>query len=323
MTLRGLVSALKVALWPLWRFRSLPRSEALSRVNAKINVSLCIALSLWSEYCGVDVDEIKRLRSYELVKLCLVWIRRLDALIDTPAGRRAYVSAPASVKANPVLQEVISEVVRWIICSDLPREKQRMLLSYLARLRHHVLFGPLREMLSAQLSGNQNLKELGPRIEQTSGMMYRSFAGILNRIHDVPAEIGDRVEQLFCTWMVAVQVADDLLDFPLDYHNDDVSFVTAALRSNPAEELHLHTFLSKGHKLTSQWIKRNAPESHSQVLALAQEYLARAQSIEPSSPVVQEILVSTKVALHLATDLSPVTSTLIAIMRIWNRWIAK
>ena len=323
MTLHELTTLLKVALRALWRFRSLPHSEALRRVNAKINVSLCIALSLWSDYCGVDVDEIKRLRSYELVKLWLVWIYRLDALIDTPAGRRAYVSDPASVKANPVLQEAISEVVRWIICSDLPRGKQRMLLSYLARLRHHVLSGALKEMLAAQLSGNQDLKELAPRIEQTSGMMYRSFAGILNLVHDVPADVGDRVEQIFSTWMVSVQVADDLWDFPPDYYNEDVNFVSAALRSNQAEELRLHTFLSEGNRLTNQWIKRNAPDSHSQVLALANEYLARVKSIDSSSPVVQTILLSTRAGLHLAAYLSPVTSSLIAIMGFWNRRIAK
>ena len=322
MTLHQFTTLIKVALLALWRFRNLPSSEALRRVKAKINVSLCIALSLWSEYCGVDVDEIKRLRSYELVKLWLVWIYRLDALIDTPTGRRAYVSAPASIKANLLLQEVISEIVCWIICSNLPREKQQVLLSYLSGLRRQLL-GAFREMLSAQLSGGQDLKELVPRIEQTSGMMYRSFAGILNRMHDVPADVGDRVEQIFSTWMVSVQVADDLWDFPLDYYSEDVNFVSAALRSNQAEELRLHTFLSEGNKLTNQWIRRNAPDSHSRVLALANEYLARVKTIDSSSPVVQTILLSTRAGLHLAAHLSPVTSSLIALMGFWNRRIAK
>jgi hypothetical protein len=323
MTLNEFITLLDLAVGSLRRFRILPDSEVLMRFHAKISVSLCIALSLWSDYCGIDINEIKRLRSYELVKLWLVWIRQLDALIDTPEGRQAYISSPTSTKANRVLRDITSEIVCWVFRSELPRDRQRMLLSYMTKLRHQVLFGALRDMLSAQLYSGQDLRILTQQIEQTSGMMYQSFAGILNRVHVVPPEVGDRIEQLFRFWMVAVQVADDLLDFPLDYKSGDVNFLTAALKSNPDEERRLDAFLSTGQKLTSQWIPRNAPKSHTQVLALGQEYLMRVQSFDSSSSGVERIVASTRAALYLATDLLPLTNALIWIMGIWNRLVAR
>lgn len=323
MTLNEFLALLTVAIRGLVRFRSLPDSDILMRFRAKTGLSLCISLSLWSDYCGVDADEIRRLRSYELVKLWLVWIRQLDALVDTPDGRQAYVYSPNAVKANQVLRDLTSEIVWWVKRSELSRDRQRTLLFYLAKVRHQVLFGALRDMLSNQISGGQDLRGLSPQIEQTSGWMYETFAGILNRVHDVHPEVGDRVEHIFCTWMVAVQVADDLLDFPLDLESGDVNFVTAALRSNPDEEERLEAFLSNGGKLTSNWVAQNAPKSHSEVLALAREYLIRVQSIDPSSPVVKRIVTSTRAALYLATDFLPVTNVLLGIMGFWNRWVAR
>src|SRR5688572_4359174 len=73
-------------------------SEKLAHMNADPNFSLYSTIVFWADYCGIEIIDVERKRSFEAVRMLIYYVRRFDDIVDTPSGIVDFVTQPNTVK---------------------------------------------------------------------------------------------------------------------------------------------------------------------------------------------------------------------------------
>lgn len=229
------------------------------------------------------------------------YIRRLDNLVDDPAGMGMLVNRSEALKSHSNLSPASGELTRWINNSQLPRSRKRRLVSLLDDFRHDVIFGALKDIVKRQTNGVQHPSQLIPQIEQISGRTAATLMRIFNIVHDVSSEEAARLEELFFQWAMAFQIIDDLIDVGSDWRNNVYNMVVAFLHENEYEQQRFIESEQKKIIRSPNWWARNAPETYSAILVLFDQYINSMSAIDANSKVVQDLRTMTCAGFQIAS----------------------
>ena len=277
-------------------------SPALYRLGIpRPGIHVNVAVYLWSNYCGIGFEEIQSLRSYEIMELFWQYVRRFDDFVDRSPGMEQFASNPLIIKTEPVLCRVIAELINWLNFSSISLRIRLNLVQIILYYRRQAMLQACANSIRMHLSNRQSYETIVPLIETNSGLAGQSLAMILSAVHEVPKEVGEKIGHIFWYWAMAIQVADDIMDFHDDYLQNVQNLVTLVIQRYPQEDAIAKAAIGCRQRLTGRWLERNAPTTYREIVELFEKYISQMIHVDPTNKITLEMEILTRSIFTLST----------------------
>jgi len=243
----------------------------------------------WADYCGVKNELIEDPDRSLIAELFFRYIVEIDRLIDKPKGKM-LLNEPSLIKSNATIDYLLQ-----MMCSSI--ENSPYLFSSVKRSLYHEIWHYRQDCLEIyQNVASQSSPDLDITLcvkEKTTGGLFRVWAFILANLYcgDPAHEIVRSSQIILSEACMAMQVFEDMLDFPEDYHASTLNIFHAILKKNPDELSEAEEYLagSKWQHLDFVWAEKNLPISFQTVYDLSYRYLKKAMEASLDTYLVGEL----------------------------------
>ena len=246
-------------------------------------------LDLWCAATRVSRSETMRRQSIHIVNLFVLYVKAVDAYLDSQAGRAEFLINPKCVFDDPPFRHDFDTLLSasQALC---PRSECRVAMDRTIRDFVSTATDACSEDIAANPAqdANARIQTLLVYREQTSGEMYRCFGRLLNLVHDVPPGRAALAEQLLARWAVAVQVLDDMLDATWDFPHEPNNIVWALLSAYPAEDEAMKHLVAEGKVFIPSQLRSHAPQAARHLDLVFDGYLAQIRALDVTDRAVRE-----------------------------------
>lgn len=241
----------------------------------------CLFFS-WTDICNIRDEVVQQPDRSFIAELFIRYIFEIDQLIDSAEAELS----PVVIKQNWQVKSALSRLIRLVRDRQiiaLPSSAQNEVFREIAGYRRQ----SLHVYQSSARSNSQNLVSVLREKDSTVGGLLRTWARILCILY------GNRQPIRFCeesqTVMghagMAVQVTDDIMDFPLDLRTDTNNIFHEILKEHP-EELNMAKryaaeYTSWNH-LDAIWAEQYLPLTFQRAVTLLQRYVSKIESSDPT-----------------------------------------
>jgi len=127
------------------------------------------------------------------------------------------------------------------------------------------------------------------------------MAVILSTVHQISDELSERIGNIFWYWAMALQVADDVMDFPDDYSQNVHNLVALVMQKYPEDNVAAQATLKAGRHLGGRWLELNAPTTYNEIVELFEKYISQMIAVDPTNNTIQEMEMVTRSIFVLST----------------------
>lgn len=253
--------------------------SCLTSIYPRANyITYYYVLFWWADYCGVKNELIEDPDRSLIAELFFRYIVEIDKLIDKPDGD-ILLKKPALIKSNPAVEHILKKMCKHIeISPHLSSSIKRSIYQEIWKYRQECL-----EI--CQHAAGQTDIGLDTALffkEKTTGGLFRVWAFILANLYcdDPFHEIVTSSQNILEEATMAMQVLEDMLDFPEDYKARTLNIFYEILKKHPGELIEAEAYLdgNKWHHLDFIWAEQNLPQSYGTIFKLSHGYLQKAMT---------------------------------------------
>jgi len=229
----------------------------------------------WADYCNVHTELLAKPDRSLIAELFFRYIVEIDRLIDTPEGS-TLLKMPSLIKANPTVDNLLKEIFNHVEDLNLPTSAKRKLFQEMWKYRHECL-------IVCRRAANRSSVDLEAvlRVKQkTSGGLFRVWVSLLSSLYcdGLPQKLVENSQKILSEASMAMQVFEDMLDFPEDYAAETLNIFHEILKRNPSELVAAKAHLKQiwWQHLDFTWAQQHLPVSYQAAIDLSNHYLQNA-----------------------------------------------
>lgn len=272
-----------------WKYRRNLRGISWSSLSMIYPRSLTLwyyyLLFWWAEYCGVLPELLERPDLSLIPELFIRYIAEIDAIIDRKGGKEYLLSHLPDIKirCENLLRELLARI--WGDQHALPVETRKKLSHKIWRFRQNSLVVSMRAQSLPKLSFDEMLAYK----DATAAELFRLWVELLCDLYQVNSRV-ENSKTIMAQVAMAIQVIDDILDSPLDYHNDVINIFNHLLKDNPAEYLTAQAYFERYPDGYMDWVWANKylPQTCRKAVDLLSVYLTGMASISTNPDITSE-----------------------------------
>jgi hypothetical protein len=243
----------------------------------------------WADYCGVKNELIEDPDRSLIAELFFKYIVEIDRIIDKPEGDK-FLKKPSLIKSALTVDRLLKKMCNHI-------EVSPHLISPVKRSLYHEIWKYRQECLEiCQHVANQTDICLDCTLffkEVTTGGLFRVWAYILANLYcdDPSHEMVISSQNILIEACMAMQIVEDLLDFPEDYNAGTLNIFHEILKVNPDELSEAEAYLdgSKWQHLDFIWAEQHLPVSFQTIFELSHRYLQKAMKVSSNPYLIGEL----------------------------------
>ena len=246
----------------------------------------------WARYIGVLEDLIHNPDKSLVAELFIRYIIEIDAVIDDPQ-QVSKVNNPDQLKKMTSANLILGELLSLVRSLGIPDANKRDIFKFIGTYRRDCLSICQRAVMrkSNSLSSIYNDKD------NTAGMLFHVWAKILCQLYlgGVSSDLARSSGEILQQAGMAIQVVDDMMDFPIDHSAKVPNLFYEMLKETPKELQKAFDYLGwiDWAHMDVEWTRANLPITCSKAAQTMDGILEKISDIsikpEISSELVQMI----------------------------------
>jgi hypothetical protein len=217
-------------------------------------------LFAWGRACGVLSQVITEPDKSTIGEAFLSYICEIDHLIDSFDSKELIVNNSRSIGKYKNIMETTEKLCMLIESQNLTQSTKFAVQKLIVQFRRDALQALKKARSNEEFSLNNTLEVK----YYTAGKLLWTWSRILCELYLIPAEMRDKVSDMFLHYSMAFQVIDDVADLPSDYLVKSENIALALIRQEEDEWSYISKYLdSEKPKFVSwNWLKKYTPPIH-------------------------------------------------------------